>query len=359
MFRVLKSADFPPFGKFRMEFPRVENKPPDLAEVHLLTGVNGTGKTRLLALLAALLGGGEALKRRLRKTDGAIGAFASGNLGAPAPARPEWVGGGSVRLAATAPFQRWLKNVPAFAYHGLAYVSDVPIAAVAAVPRPERAECLSFCRTADHSSALLQAIAGLKMQAAMDSLDQSAGTGATHSRQIVRALEDTLTRITDQPFVFQVTTYPQPTLQVKWASVPMPFDFLPDGLRSIIGWLVDAEVMMDAMLRGKGSPAEREAVFLLDEIESHLHPVWQRRVLPAFQRLFPKAQIFVATHSPFVIASLNSGWIHAFRLENDGTVKVPQPKPASAGDSYISVLEDIMGLEEMVRSRDRKAPGRV
>jgi hypothetical protein len=49
VFRALALKDFPPFGKFRTEFPPLENKPADLAEVHLLTGANGTGQTRPLA----------------------------------------------------------------------------------------------------------------------------------------------------------------------------------------------------------------------------------------------------------------------------------------------------------------------
>ena len=155
-----------------------------------------------------------------------------------------------------------------------------------------------------------------------------------------------MTGVTGQRFLFNVTAYPQPVLQVRWANVEMPFDLLPDGLRSIIGWMVDAMAMMDAWLQGKGLLAETEAVFLLDEVESHLHPVWQRRVLPAFQRLFPKARIFVATHSPFVISSLSHGWIHPLSLEKDGKVKVLPPVPAGAGESYISVIEDIMGMEE-------------
>jgi len=172
------------------------------------------------------------------------------------------------------------------------------------------------------------------------------GTTKTRSRQIVQTLEGVLSEITGQPFLFHVTTYPQPNLLVKWASSELPFNLLPDGLRSIIGWVVDAVVMMDAWLQGNGRILDTEAVFLLDEPESHLHPVWQRRILPAFQRLFPKAQIFVATHSPFVIASLNHGWIHRLTIDPNGQVAPSQPEPASAGDSYISVLEDIMGLEE-------------
>jgi predicted ATP-binding protein involved in virulence len=146
--------------------------------------------------------------------------------------------------------------------------------------------------------------------------------------------------------MFKVASYPKPALSAIWGDTRLPFDLLPDGLRSIIGWLVHAVVMIDVWLEGKSDPLQTEAIFLLDEIESHLHPTWQRRILPAFQRLFPKSQIFVATHSPFVIASLNHGWIHPLTLSDDGTAKVQNPVTASAGDSYISVVEDIMGLKE-------------
>jgi hypothetical protein len=53
MFRVLASDDFPPFGKFRMDFPPVENKPAELAEVHLFTGVKEWHDPETEKLLAA------------------------------------------------------------------------------------------------------------------------------------------------------------------------------------------------------------------------------------------------------------------------------------------------------------------
>ncbi|MBK7937436.1 MAG: ATP-binding protein [Lewinellaceae bacterium] len=43
---------------------------------------------------------------------------------------------------------------------------------------------------------------------------------------------------------------------------------------------------------------ERNFILFLDEIEVHLHPAWQRKILPAVQKLFPNAQIFISTHSP-------------------------------------------------------------
>ena len=49
---------------------------------------------------------------------------------------------------------------------------------------------------------------------------------------------------------------------------------------------------------------------------------------------------------PFVICSLNEGWIHKLKMDAQGVVTVDAPVAAKKGDSYISVLEDIMGVDE-------------
>lgn len=242
---------------------------------------------------------------------------------------------------------QWAIEAPAFAYSGVAYVSDTPITVMADVPKPDRAACLSFVRAEEHSKALLQAISNLKVQAAMDWMNQSGEARVqTRATRIVTALESTISQITAMHFSFMVTSYPKAALEVSWGGSKLSFNTLPDGLRSIIGWLAHSVVMMDAYLQGKEHPLDTEAVFLLDEIEGPLHPAWQRRILPAFQRLFPKAQMFVATHSPFLIASLNHGWIHPLAVSPDGTVRAEKVVAASEGDSYVSVLEDIMGVKE-------------
>ena len=348
MFRAIASENFPPFGTLLLKFPLVENRPADLAEVHLFTGVNGTGKTRLLSVLAAMLGHIEPLQKRMKGVG--AGIFVDGTDNSDQP-QQQW---GQIQAASNnvawnrgGSLLQWAQNVAAFAYSGTAYVADAQIAVMADVPRPDRGLCLSFIRPQDHSQRLLQAITNLKLQAAMDSMNEtSEAASGTRATRIVKALESTIHQITGYKFLFHVTTYPNTSLQVRWAGTELPFDLLPDGLRSLIGWLVHAVVMMDVWLQGKGDPMEAEAVFLLDEIESPLHPAWQRRILPAFQRLFPKAQMFIATHSPFLIASLNHGWIHPLTMGADGKVTAEEPVAASEGDSYVSVVEDIMGLKE-------------
>lgn len=91
---------------------------------------------------------------------------------------------------------------------------------------------------------------------------------------------------------------------------------------------------------------DREITLFLDEIEVHLHPAWQRRVLPAVQNLFPKAQVFVSTHSPFVIASADDAWIYPLYLDEAGKGRVGEVLPSMLGNSYATVLRDVLGIED-------------
>ena len=65
---------------------------------------------------------------------------------------------------------------------------------------------------------------------------------------------------------------------------------------------------------------QQPAILLIDEIENHLHPTWQRRVIPALRKHFPGLQIFATTHSPFVVAGLKRGQVHRLYREK-GVIK--------------------------------------
>ena len=126
----------------------------------------------------------------------------------------------------------------------------------------------------------------------------------------------------------------------------LDFDVLPDGLKSLISWIGDLLMRLDSLKwENDTSIFDREIILFLDEIEVHLHPAWQRKVLPVVQKLFKNSQIFVSTHSPFVVNSVDDAWVYKLELEN-GKAKVVDVVKSEDGYSYSYVLEEIFGVKE-------------
>ena len=92
-------------------------------------------------------------------------------------------------------------------------------------------------------------------------------------------------------------------------------------------------------------PLAAEAIVLIDEIELHLHPSWQQRILTDLTRTFPNAQFIVSTHSPQVLTTLRPEQIVKLSREEGRIVAARTPAPtygAEAGD----VLNVVMGVDE-------------
>lgn len=82
-------------------------------------------------------------------------------------------------------------------------------------------------------------------------------------------------------------------------------DMLSDGFKSIFS------IVLDVIKRLAMAPDyenqefyEKEAVILIDEIDCHIHPRWQRKLIPAFRQLFPNCQFIITTHSPYILDTL-------------------------------------------------------
>jgi hypothetical protein len=67
---------------------------------------------------------------------------------------------------------------------------------------------------------------------------------------------------------------------------------------------------------------------LIDELDLHLHPTWQVRLIPVLKRVFPRMQFIVTTHSPMLLPALEQHEIVMLRLDQNGDVIAEAP-PAS------------------------------
>jgi predicted ATP-binding protein involved in virulence len=118
---------------------------------------------------------------------------------------------------------------------------------------------------------------------------------------------------------------------------------LSDGEKCLIAMVGDLARRMAIANPERSDPLEGEGIILIDEIDLHLHPKWQRMIVPRLLEVFPKCQFIISTHSPNVITHVQPDSLYLLKQTDSGIVA---ERPAeSYGKNVDRILEDLMGLE--------------
>lgn len=128
----------------------------------------------------------------------------------------------------------------------------------------------------------------------------------------------------------------------SFEKVVMPLSKLSDGYRCTISLITDIAYRM-AVLNpqlGEDVLTETDGIVLIDEVDLHLHPSWQSRVLSDLCTIFPKVQFIVTTHSPSVLANVRKE--HICILENG---KANHCTNNTYGRKADAILQEIMTAE--------------
>jgi predicted ATPase len=131
-----------------------------------------------------------------------------------------------------------------------------------------------------------------------------------------------------------------------------PFRLAPHllsaGYQSVLAWIGDliGHLLLERAMGGlEPSPPEAMAgIVLIDEIDLHLHPAWQRRVGPILRVLFPKLQFVVTTHAPIVVAGFAPSEIVRLGLRDGAVVVLPDAVPDPRFETTTSVLTSWFGV---------------
>jgi predicted ATP-binding protein involved in virulence len=128
----------------------------------------------------------------------------------------------------------------------------------------------------------------------------------------------------------------------KWLSVKQ----LSDGEKCMIALCGDLARRLALAYPLSKDPLSGSGVVLIDEIELHMHPQWQRKIVPYLLNTFPNIQFIITTHSPQVLGELDSQ-SDILSLVRDGkTLQVQEIGPLNGWDSN-SILEDCMSADSL------------
>lgn len=126
----------------------------------------------------------------------------------------------------------------------------------------------------------------------------------------------------------------------------LPVHDLSSGVQSSLLWVRFLALKMLHHYEFTDGWEKRSGILLIDEIENHLHPTWQRRVIPALLEHFPGLQIFATTHSPFVVAGLKAGQVHMLKRDADGVVTASTNTEDIVGWTSDEILRNLMGVDD-------------
>jgi predicted ATP-binding protein involved in virulence len=132
-------------------------------------------------------------------------------------------------------------------------------------------------------------------------------------------------------------------LELERDGKSLAFSSLSDGYRNMVALVADIAWRASVLNPHFGGAAaeQSQGVVLIDEIDLHLHPRWQRRVLLDLCRAFPGLQFVTTTHSPQVLASVRRDEVRV--LQDNALVDA---RPFVEGRDSNSLLEDVLGVSE-------------
>ncbi len=129
-------------------------------------------------------------------------------------------------------------------------------------------------------------------------------------------------------------------------TIPIYMGHLSSGTEGTLLWIRWLALKLVHYYGFEEGWEKKPAILLIDEIENHLHPTWQRRVIPALLDHFPGLQIFATTHSPFVVAGLKAGQVHLLKRDENGVVTYKPNSEDIVGWTADEILRNLMGVEE-------------
>ena len=379
----IRSLTLKHIGVFENEtivFPKKKEK--NKAEIHILTGQNGTGKTTILQALAIkmlevkpfiefkslisstfkknfykrwntgnnehgdgsiIFDNGEEIKFNGFEAEG-VNVFRDKKFNEIISERQQKIFQATLKEYSN----NYIYNFVAFAYSGYRFIEHEENVETKDKPKYNPLEkALEFDKSFTQNDYTLNqwlAVNSSKRALARESGDIK---GVERYDKNIKNIELIIQEITEKAIKFETVYDTNIKIVANVEGKKLDFDLLPDGLRSLISWIGDLLMRMDALKWENDLPVfEREFILFLDEIEVHLHPSWQRKVLPVVQKLFKNAQIFITTHSPFIVNSIDGAYIYELKLDVEGKCKVELPISISDTSKPIDeVLNEVYDIE--------------
>lgn len=316
-----------PFDNADLSFGDKED--PERATVTLITGENGTGKSVLIDAIRALFGAQfvHRLERKLHRPDTpfsmVLHVYIDGNkhkaqsvealwpreqqyaLHSGFKSAPDAVGDGRLRAGWVVDYWRPSLGHGAFETRSL--------------EAPEHRNFLRQALAGIHTNAdLAKLVCHFDyIQDSRDAVEKALGKALYGAAsQIIKAslLEGELDHVARGTLTPLIRQYGR---RIELDKLSAGSLYMIHRMITLLGRMYSCVVVGGTQ---HSDPLKVPGLLLIDEAEDHLHPKWQKRLIPTIRKLFPNLQIIAATHSPFILASVKRPTVYVCRATKRGAV---------------------------------------
>lgn len=169
-------------------------------------------------------------------------------------------------------------------------------------------------------------------------------TARKRREQIREVLINLLPEVTDIRVTKPTKKNLKPQVEFETPYGWIKLDGLSLGYRAMITWVVDLANRMFERYPRSSNPLAEPAIVLIDEIDLHLHPMWQRTIMRYLSERFVNTQFIVTAHSPLVVQAAANANIVLLRREGDHVVIDNNPMSV-LGWRADQILTSLFGLE--------------
>lgn len=150
----------------------------------------------------------------------------------------------------------------------------------------------------------------------------------------------------------RVVRKPRLEMKINKANISLNVSQMSDGEKCTLALFGDLARRLTLANPNKENPLLGEGIVLIDEVELHMHPSWQRKVLSALRDTFPNIQFIITTHSPIVLSEADENYNLFFIDNSEGKFSIRKNKQLNGYDAN-AVLEQFMdtsSINEKIKS---------
>lgn len=144
----------------------------------------------------------------------------------------------------------------------------------------------------------------------------------------------------------RVVRKPRLEMKIDKQNVSLNVSQMSDGEKCTLALFGDLARRLTLANPNKQDPLLGEGIVLIDEVELHMHPSWQRKVLSVLRETFPNIQFIITTHSPIVLSEADENYNLFFVDNKDGKFSIQKSQQLNGYDAN-AVLEQFMGTRSM------------